>query len=115
MLYRHCGNAHLARALRQQVHGTFWSLVWRDQPMDFLTAPRRREAVSALQGVLDAAQRGAEAEAERLARWLLLTSRDHALEALRAAWPGTVDPSKRIAPDAEPAGVGIVGRTGMSG
>src|SRR5689334_20648861 len=38
VLYRHCNNPPLARALREQVHGTLWGLIWRDQPLDFLTA-----------------------------------------------------------------------------
>lgn len=103
VLYRHCGNAHLARALREQVHGTLWGLIWRDQPLDFLTEARRREVTDSLNGILLAAQDGTEVEAERLARWLLLSSRDRALDALAATRSDVVDPSKRIAPEGKPS------------
>jgi hypothetical protein len=56
-----------------------------------------------LDGILLAAQEGAEAEAERLARWLLLSSRHRALDALARTRPDAVDPSRRIAPDGWPA------------
>jgi DNA-binding GntR family transcriptional regulator len=98
-LYRHCGNPHLAREMREQVHGTLWGVIWREQMLDFDTAGRRDFAIAVYRGILSAAHGGAEAEAERLARWLLFTSRDQALTALALTRPGTVDPAKRIAPD----------------
>jgi len=102
VLYRHCDNLYLARTLREQVHGTLWGVIWRDQALDFMTAGRRDKAVACFRGIAQAAQDGDEVEAERLARWLLLSSRDQALAVLLRSRPEAIDPIKQIAPDYKP-------------
>lgn len=97
VLYRHCGNLYLARTLREQVHGTLWGVIWRDQALDFLTTARREAAMACLQRIADAARKDDEAEAERQARWLLFSSRDQALAVLQASREERVDTTKRIA------------------
>lgn len=100
VLYRYCDNIYLSRTLREQVHGTIWGVIWRDGALDFITADRREETIACFRQIADAASRGAEAEAERQARWLLLSSRDYALGVLLRARPEKLDPAKRIAPEA---------------
>jgi len=96
VLYRHCDNHYLSRTLREQVHGTLWGVIWRERALDFVSVSRRHEAIACFRCIADAASRGEEAEAERQARWLLLSSRDHALGVLRQSRPETVDPTKQI-------------------
>src|SRR4051794_21865673 len=76
VLYRHCGNAHLARTLREQVHGTVWGLIWRDQPLDFLTAARRQGGLIGWIATCSRHKGGGGEKAEGWVVWLLLGSRD---------------------------------------
>ncbi|MBX6376050.1 MAG: GntR family transcriptional regulator [Acetobacteraceae bacterium] len=98
-LYRHCGNAHLVRTLREQVHGSLWGLIWRERPLDFFTPERRRQTLDIFLGIEAAARQGDEGEAERLTRRLLFESRDHALETLAAIRQEAVDPTKMLTAD----------------
>jgi DNA-binding GntR family transcriptional regulator len=99
VLYRHCDNLYLNRVLREHVLGTLWGVIWRDQALDFMTPLRREEGIACFRRIAQAAQDGDEAEAERLARWLLLSSRDQALAVLLGSRREAIDRTKQIAPD----------------
>lgn len=96
VMYRHCGNAHLIRMLRQQNQGSLWGLIWRERPLDFLTIKRRSEAARDWLAIAMAIRTGDGSAAERLVRKALFDSRDGALERLRAVRGEAVNPSKFI-------------------
>jgi DNA-binding GntR family transcriptional regulator len=94
VMYRHCGNANLVRLLRQQSHGSLWGLIWRERPLDFLTAERRTAAARDWIAIAKAIRGGRGAAAERIVRRVLFDSRDHAMLTLRQLRGEPVDQSK---------------------
>lgn len=91
-IYHNCGASHLNRALRAQFHSTLWGLMWRAQPLDYLTQERRREAAETWRQILAASRAGNERRAERMFRKDTLSSRDSVIATLAALRGQSVDP-----------------------
>jgi len=94
--YRHCGNAALLKALRDQNRGSLWGLIWREHTLDFFTLERRRAAAADWAAAAKAIVAGNGAKAETTVRKALFDSRDSAITTLRRLRAGDVDPSKHI-------------------
>ena len=92
-IYRHCGAGHLERMLREQFYSSIWGLMWRAQPLDYLTHERRREAAEYWTRLLKAARAGNERLAERLFREEIQASRDSVLATLATTRGETLDPA----------------------
>ncbi len=92
-VYRHCGAGHINRALTEQVDRSIWGLMWRAQPLDFLTRERRQESVDYWRRVLKAVRRGDERRAETLIREEIFTTRDHVVAMLAELRGETADPA----------------------
>lgn len=83
-LYRHCGSEYLTGFLREQGHKSFWGLIWRQRPLDFLTPQRRHEAAQLWATVAKAIAAGDEYEADAVVQQIIFSSRDSALAVLSA-------------------------------
>lgn len=106
-IYHHCGAGHLERMLREQVHASIWGLMWRAQPLDYLTRDRRNATVDYWTRMLAAIRRGNETLAERLFREEIQATRDSVLATLAATRGMVADPRllihDRVAAGAGPA------------
>jgi DNA-binding GntR family transcriptional regulator len=96
IMYRQCATPHLIRMLRDQNQGSLWGLIWRERPLDFLTAARRRETAQDWSDIAAAIVARDGARAERIVRKALYDSRDRAMATLKALRGETVDPAKFI-------------------
>ena len=92
-IYRHCGTGHIERVLREHFHSTIWGLMWRAEPLDYLTMERRAQTVDFWRRIHQAACAGDERTAERLLRADTLTSRDSVIATLSRIRNETVDPT----------------------
>lgn len=97
-LYRHCGSDYLADFLRDQGDRSIWGLIWRQRPLDFMTAERRHESVGMWTSVNAAVHAGDELKAERAVQRIMYSSRDHVIATLALVRPERVDPAKLIQP-----------------
>jgi len=93
-MYRRCANAQLIRALDHQNQGSLWGLIWRERPLDFVTAERRRQTARDWTDAGLAIRSGDGVAAERIVRKALFDSRDGALETLRKVRGGSLDGTK---------------------
>ncbi len=102
-IYHHCGAGHLERMLREQFHGSIWGLMWRAQPLDYLTQERKRATVDYWTRMLAAIRRGNETLAERLFREEIQATRDSVLATLSATRGMVADPRLLFHDRAAPA------------
>ncbi len=93
-LYSHCGNAPLARILRDQVENSFWGMMWRAQALDFHTEERRRQAIEDWTAVATAIRARNRDKAERSTRTAMARSRNVASATLARQRGEAVDPKK---------------------
>ncbi|MBV9834309.1 MAG: GntR family transcriptional regulator [Alphaproteobacteria bacterium] len=96
IMYRQCATPHLIRMLRDQNQGSLWGLIWRERPLDFFTAERRRETAQDWSDIAQAIAQRDGARAERVVRKALYDSRDGAMATLKVLRGETVDPAKFI-------------------
>ena len=96
IMYRQCATPHLIRMLRDQNQGSLWGLIWRERPLDFFTAERRRETAQDWSDIARAIAQRNGARAERIVRKALFDSRDGALATLKTLRGETVNPAKFI-------------------
>jgi DNA-binding GntR family transcriptional regulator len=95
-IFASCGNAHLARILREEAAGSLWGHLWREHTLDFLTPRRRNVAAADWTALIDAIVAGDGSRAAALTRKALFDSRDAAIETLQQLRGETVHPSRFI-------------------
>lgn len=96
MIFRGCGNAHLARILQEEAAGSLWGHLWREHTLDFLTAKRRNVAAADWASAVEAIAAGDGTRASRFTRKALFDSRDSAIETLQQLRGETVLTSRFI-------------------
>jgi DNA-binding GntR family transcriptional regulator len=95
-IFDSCGNAHLARILREEAAGSLWGHLWREHTLDFLTARRRSVAAADWTMLVDAIVAGDGSRAAALTRKALFDSRDAAIETLQQLRGENVHPSRFV-------------------
>ncbi len=95
-LSRGCGNPHLSMLLRDLAELSLWGVIWRDTPLDFTTAARRRETAEGWRRVSEAIQARDGAAAERHMRALMAGSRDQVLDSLARLRGDAFDPRRLL-------------------
>ena len=81
-IHRHCGSPSLSKLISHQIDGSAWGTLWRQEPLDFATRERRREAARLYTELCETIRRRDADAAERLMRALLMRSRMFAVEHL---------------------------------
>lgn len=91
-----CHNEHLARMLRNQLRHSLWGVLWRDEPLDYLTGDRRQELAKEYLALVGAIRAGHALEAEKLQRRILFRSRNHVVAVMARLRGETVDSSRLL-------------------
>lgn len=92
---RGSGNEMLNDVLSDLANQTVWTTIWK-APLDYLTPASRRRTATRMGQVLDAIERGAADEAERLLREMLEQDRDQAIRQLATLRGETCDPYRML-------------------
>lgn len=95
-IFESCGNAHLARILREEAAGSLWGYLWREHTLDFLTHKRRQTAAADWAALVEAIIGGDAVRASAIIRKALFDSRDAAIETLQQLRGETVSASRFI-------------------
>lgn len=86
-LLAHCGSDVLRRMVNDHGHLTSWGMIWRERPVDFLTAERRAETVRDYETLCGLLAEWDDVGCEAWLRKMLDDTRDNALAEL-ARWRG---------------------------
>ena len=92
---RGSGNELLNDVISDLANQTVWTTIWKS-PLDYLTQASRRRTAQRMADVLDAIERGASEDAERLLRDLLEQDRDQAIRQLARMRGETCDPHRTL-------------------
>jgi len=92
---RGSGNDMLNDVISDLANQTVWTTIWKS-PLDYLTPASRRRTAARMAEVLDAIERGAPDEAERLLRDMLERDRDQAIRQLAGLRGETCDPHRLL-------------------
>jgi DNA-binding GntR family transcriptional regulator len=84
LIARYSGNRPLLKMMEELTSRALWRMAWRDRPLDFTTRARRQQSARFWSELLTAIKAGDATGAERIARTLLETSRDHMIPAMAA-------------------------------
>ena len=82
LIARFSGNRPLLKTLEELSSRALWRMAWSDKPLDHTTRSRRQQSARFWSNLLKAIKAGNAAEAERIAREILETSRDHMIAAM---------------------------------
>jgi DNA-binding GntR family transcriptional regulator len=95
-LLAHCGSDMLRRMVNDHGHLTSWGMLWRERPVDFLTAERRAEMVRDYETLCGLMAEWDDVGCEAWLRKMLDDTRDNVLAALAQWRSGTVGAQFRI-------------------
>lgn len=84
LIARYSGNRPLLRMLEELTSRALWRMAWAETPLDLNTRARRQQSARFWSDLLRAIKAGDAAGAERIARTVLETSRDHMIAAMTA-------------------------------
>jgi DNA-binding GntR family transcriptional regulator len=91
-----CDNEHLTAILRNQLRQSAWGVLWGDEPLDYTTTERKREAASAYSTLLRAICEGDDQEAEARHRAILFRSRDQTIAVIEKLRRQQVQPRRKF-------------------
>jgi DNA-binding GntR family transcriptional regulator len=84
LIVRLSGNKPLLRTFEELTSRALWRMAWREKPLDLVTKVRRQQSARFWGELLKAMKAGDALAAERIARTILETSRDHMIAAMVA-------------------------------
>lgn len=89
-LGRNCNSAFLQSAMADALNQTLWSLIYRENDVDYLTPKRRRQVARDWRTTIESINQSAGSESERCARTIIFDGRDEVLK--RIGIPGSMPP-----------------------